>query len=203
MGTDSTHVANNTSPSSDNVFKRWSNDPSGPPPSLCQSYLPREYDGVSAISSYDGRNPPPPSVNYDAMSDMSYSVSRKDYPVAMNGDHSYHVQRGNPLMSRYLHNERCYYNHHLHSHAHPPRTHNHSNQYNMHRLRQQEQDTLTLETESTFSMATTAQTDNHDVFRYDSMHDVTPPGRPPSPATEISEHRIPMSPRSAISEYSV
>ncbi len=62
------------------------------------------------------------------------------------------------------------------------------------------------EVESVFSVVTT-QTENvqESGFHYNSINDVTPPGRPPSPATvtEVSVQRgPPMSPASPISEFS-
>lgn len=62
------------------------------------------------------------------------------------------------------------------------------------------------EVESVFSVVTTQTEDVQEgVPHYNSLNDVhvMAPGRPPSPVTEVSEHRgPPMSPNSPISEFS-
>ena len=189
-------------------------------------------DAFSAMYSEDNYPMAPnPSLNYDEMSSASLSVSQRQIPAALNGGihHDPRMQpmyggrgggvvmrRGNPLhaMNHHHHNHERYYHpgahsHHSHNaHPHPSQPHNHTmqsaqhyHQNHHHHLHQNHhfpfQAHDQLETESTLSM-TTAHTDN----QYDSIHDVTPPGRPPSLATEISEHyhHIPTSPASLASE---
>ena len=209
-----------------------STDPSNPPPSpitIQPSFAMTELgDAFSAVSQgyseFNYPRAPNPSLDYDEMSSASLSVSQRRIPAALNGGIHHDprmyggrgggvvVRRGNPLMNNHHHHERYYqppglHNHHPHNaHPHPSHSHSHtqSSQHyhqNHHRLHQnhhfpfQAQDQV--EIESTISM-TTAHTDNP----YDSIHDVTPPGRPPSLATEISEHynHIPTSPVSLASD---
>lgn len=205
LGTHSTRFSQ-LSPSNDISLKRFS-DRSNPPPSPAIT----DFESYSVFSDNEPHVPPAPapSINYETMSGISDSVSRRgDLPV--NGVHGPHR-----LPPGYHH-----INHHHphHQHQQPPPYDHHSAYtqsrysnlplahygrsggrgaaplaYPLHNLDSQS------ESESTFSFST-VNTGSHDIFHYDSVHDVTPPGRPPSPATVVSEHRLPDSPASPVSE---
>ena len=144
------------------------------------------------FSEIDGCRAPNPSVNYDAMSGVSTSVSQRIPSTAGAWDYGYprytlgRNQKTNPLhhLERYRLPSSLVYPY-LSQLSYPS-----PHIWNYDDMRE-----ILTETESTVSM-TTANTENCDVFHYD---DARPPGRPPSLATEVSGNSNPISPNSSIS----
>ncbi len=203
-------------------------DPSNPPPSpmtLARSHMALTdiEDDVSVFSQTMSEYPlppvPNPSLNYDLVSDnLSYSVSQSHYPAAISG------RAPNPLLlgqarHSYYHNGSYYYPQQqqplqptapqwtsdkrgqTEEKGYPPSDYHH---YPPSHPRKELDSLARTETESTISM-TTLSTENHDEYLYEDRMSYTPPGRPPSPVTVVSDYHPPappMSPDSTLSEFS-